>query len=499
MPHTGIIADSDKQWMGHPRGLSTLFFTEMWERFSYYGMRALLILYMTAESLDGGLGFAVVTAGAVYALYTSSVYLASLPGGWIADNLMGHRRAVVLGGVMIAAGNFMLAAPGSVPFYIGLATIAFGTGLLKPNVSTMVGQLYSADDPRRDSGFSIYYMGINIGAFAAPLICSLIGEKFNWHLAFAVAGIGMIFGLIQFLYGTKFLGDAGKDPAPAKDDADMQQRIRNFVIGIGTIAFIIAAIFVVKATGLANITIEGVSNGFGVVLAIIAVVTFAWIFKVGHWTPIERNKIIVILILFMCASIFWGAFEQAGSSLNLFARDNTDRNLFGWEFPAGYFQSLGAIFIVLFAPVFAWLWLYLNKRKKEPSSPGKFSMGLYLVGMGFLVMVAAAYFSTKGGGRVSPGWLMATYFLHTMGELSLSPVGLSTVTKLAPVRVAGLMMGVWFLASAVGNYLGGRMAGMYETLSLTTLFAIAAAVPIGAGVILMFLVKPIKRLMGGVN
>jgi POT family proton-dependent oligopeptide transporter len=293
MPHTGIIADSDKQWMGHPRGLSTLFFTEMWERFSYYGMRALLILYMTAESLDGGLGFAVITAGAVYALYTSSVYLASLPGGWIADNLMGHRRAVVLGGTLISAGNFMLAAPGSVPFYIGLATIAFGTGLLKPNVSTMVGQLYSADDPRRDSGFSIYYMGINIGAFVAPLICSLIGEKFNWHLAFAVAGIGMIFGLIQFLYGTKFLGDTGKEPAPVKDEADKQQRVRNFVLGIGTVAFIIAAIFVFKATGLLNITIEGVSNGFGVVLAIIAVVTFAWIFKVGHWTPVERNKIIV--------------------------------------------------------------------------------------------------------------------------------------------------------------------------------------------------------------
>ncbi|MEJ2719890.1 MAG: oligopeptide:H+ symporter, partial [bacterium] len=233
-------------------------------------------------------------------------------------------------------------------------------------------------------------------------------------------------------------------------------------------------------------------------LAIIAVLTFAWIFKAGHWTPIERNRIIVIIILFLCASIFWGAFEQAGSSLNLFARDNTNRNLFGWEFPAGYFQSLGAIFIVLFAGVFAWLWLFLNRHKREPSSPSKFAIGLFLVGVGFLVMVAAAYFSIKGG-LVSPGWLFLTYFLHTMGELSLSPVGLSSVTKLAPARVAGLMMGVWFLASSVGNYLGGRMAGLYETLSLTTLFAIAAAVPIGASIILAFLVKPIKRLMGGVH
>jgi POT family proton-dependent oligopeptide transporter len=484
--------------MGHPRGLSTLFFTEMWERFSYYGMRALLILYMTARHGEGGLEFDVATAGAIYAVYTASGYMASLPGGWIADNLLGHRKSVVLGGLLIAAGNFMLATPVLVLFYVGLATIAIGTGLLKPNASTMVGMLYEEDDPRRDSGFSIYYMGINIGAFTAPLICSFIGEQINWHLAFVASGVGMILGLIQYVYGSRYLGEAGKHPAPAKDAHEKQRRVRSFVIGIGSIVAIVALLVILAKTGVVNVTVEGVSNAFGVVLALIALFTFTWIFKAGHWTLTERNRLVVIVLLFFCAALFWGAFEQHGSSINLFARDFTNRVIFGWEFPAGYFQSLNALFIVVFAGVFAWLWIWLHRRNNEPSSPGKFAMGLMLVGLGYLIMVAAAVFAS-GGGRVSPLWLVSAMLLHTFGELSLSPVGLSTVTKLAPARVGGLMMGVWFLAGSIGNYAGGRLAGFYETLPLPKLFLIVAVVPIAAGLLLFLFVKPIKKLMGGVN
>jgi POT family proton-dependent oligopeptide transporter len=424
--------------------------------------------------------------------------MASLPGGWFADNILGHRKSVILGGILISAGNFMLATPSSVLFYVGLATIALGTGLLKPNASTMVGMLYKEDDPRRDSGFSVYYMGINIGAFSAPLICSFIGEQINWHLAFVASGVGMIFGLIQFMYGTKYLGEAGRHPSPAKDEADRRGRMRNFIIGVGSVIAAVAVIAVLKNTGIIAVTAEGVSNIFGIVLAAIAAVTFIWIFKAGHWTPVERNRLLVIVLLFFCAALFWGAFEQHGSSINLFARDFTNRVIFGWEFPAGYFQSLNALFIVVFAGVFAWLWLWLNKRNREPSSPSKFAIGMVLVGVGYLIMVVAAIF-TGGEARVSPMWLVSAMLLHTFGELSLSPVGLSTVTKLAPARVGGLMMGVWFLAGSVGNYMGGRLAGFYDTLPLPQLFLIVALVPIGFGLLLFVFVKPIKRLMGGVN
>ncbi len=498
MPDATTVRLDEGQWFGHPRGLSTLFFTELWERFSYYGMRALLILYMTAEYINGGFGFDAAKSGAIYALYTSTVYMSSLPGGWIADNLLGHRRSVVVGGILMAIGNFMLATPSLAFFYIGLATIGFGTGLLKPNVSTMVGQLYREGDPRRDSGFSIYYIGINIGAFLAPLVCGFIARQFNWHVAFATAGVGMVLGLIQFVWGGRRLGTAGLHPAPAQGEGEMARRLRNFLIGLGAVATIVAVLIILGSTGRIAITVEGISNAWGVVLGVITVGTFAWIFFAGKWTKVERNRIIVIVILFLCSATFWGAFEQAGSSLNLFARDSTNRMISGWEFPAAWFQSLNALFIVIFAGVFAWLWLWLNKRRKEPSSPGKFAMGLILAGLGLLVMVAASHFSSMGG-KVSPLWLVGVYLIHTFGELSVSPVGLSAVTKLAPSRVAGLMMGVWFLALALGNYGGGRMAGLYETLPLTQLFLIVALIPIATAMLLIVFIKPIKGLMGEIN
>ena len=494
--HTMTAPTSDRSFFGHPRGLATLFFTEMWERFSYYGMRALLILFMTAEVTRGGMSYSVATAGAVYALYTSLVYLVGLPGGWIADRFIGQRRAVFWGGVAIAAGQFTLAIPHTAAFYPGLALIILGTGLLKPNVSAIVGQLYEEGDERRDAGFSIFYMGINIGAFAAPLICGFIGEKIDWHLGFGIAGIGMCLGLVQYVLGGRHLGDAGLHPVVPEDPVVLATQRRRLRIGLVSLAVAGLAVIALAAAGVIHLTPEGVADSFGVVLLMITVGFFAWLLLGVSWTPVERKRLVAILVLFIAASFFWGAYEQAGSSLNLFARDVTDRQLFGYEFPASWFQWVPALFVILQAPLFAWLWVRLGNR--QPSSPVKFSLGLVFVGLGFVVMVAAAWLGV-GGAKVGPGWLLTTYFLHVVGEMCLSPVGLSTVTKLAPARVAGLMMGVWFLAAAVGNYIGGRVAGLYEAMPLWQLFGIVAGTTIAAGLVLAALSRPIRHLMGGVR
>jgi POT family proton-dependent oligopeptide transporter len=495
---TDVAAQSGKQWFGHPRGLATLFMTEMWERFSYYGMRALLILYMTAAHVDGGLEFDVVKAGAIYGLYTAMVYLVGLPGGWIADRFLGHRRSVLVGGILIAAGQFALATPSMVTFYLGLALIVIGTGLLKPNISVMVGQLYTAEDARRDSGFTIFYMGINIGAFVAPLICSSLGERVDWHLGFAAAGVGMVFGLIQYMVTGHHLGEAGLHPTRPEDPREAARQARRLWGGLGIVFGTVGLILVLNLLGVFHITAVGLSNAFGAILAIVTVVFFGWLFIGGKWTPVERNRLVVIVIFFLAASIFWSAFEQAGSTLNIFARDNTNRLLLGWEFPAGWFQSLNPLFIIALAPLYSILWIRLARKKKEPSSPAKFAFGLILLGLGFLVMVAAAS-AARAGYQVSSAWLFFTYLLHTMGELTLSPVGLSTVTKLAPARVTGLMMGVWFLAAAVGNFVGGRVAGLIESFPLTGIFLTITAVGVGSGLLMAVFVKPIRKLMGGVH
>jgi len=483
-------------FFGHPRGLATLFFTEMWERFSYYGMRALLILFMTADTLHGGLGFDVARAGAVYALYTSLVYLMGLPGGWLADRVMGQRRAVFWGGVGIAAGQFTLAIPHGYSFFPGLALIIIGTGLLKPNVSTIVGQLYGPDDDRRDAGFSIFYMGINIGAFAAPLICGYLGEKIDWHLGFGVAGIGMLVGLTQYLLGGRTLGDAGIHPHRAEDAAAAAADRRKLWWGLGIAVAVGLVVFLLPALGIVRLSVEVVADSFGVLLLLITIGFFGWLLSAGHWTAEERKRLLAILVFFLAASFFWGAYEQAGSSLNLFARDATNRMLLGFQFPASWFQWVPALFVIIQAPIFAWLWVRLGN--KQPSSPAKFSLGLLFVSLGFGVMVAAAVLSS-GGHKVGPEWLLATYFLHVVGEMCLSPVGLSTVTKLAPARVAALMMGAWFLASAVGNYLGGRVAGLYGSMPLWQLFGLVAATTMVAALVLAVMVRPIRRLMGTVR
>jgi proton-dependent oligopeptide transporter, POT family len=480
----------DRSFFGHPRGLSTLFFTEMWERFSYYGMRALLILFMTATVANGGLGFPVSKAGAVYGLYTSMVFLLSVPGGWLADRITGARNAVLWGGVIIALGHFSMAIPSLPTFYLGLSLIVLGTGLLKPNISTMVGALYSENDVRRDAGFSIFYMGINIGALISPLICGYLGENINWHYGFGAAGVGMTLGVIQYVFGGKYLGTAGR--ASTRKEADF--RLLRRVLTVILIAA--AAGTIVVFSGLVAFSAEGLSDVFAFILSGIVVACFAWLLTAKGYSPVERRRFWAILVLFLASALFWSAFEQAGSTLNLFAERNT--NMHVWDAPlwglfrASYFQSMNSIFLVALAPVFAWLWVRL--RHREPSVTAKFSWGLVFVGLGFAILIPVA-----GGTNVSPWWLTLTYLLHTIGELCLSPVGLSAMTKLAPARIASLIMGIWFLSLSVGDFIGGRLASVYESFPLPEMFGIVAGFCIVVGVLLVFLLRPMKKLTGGIN
>jgi POT family proton-dependent oligopeptide transporter len=483
-------------FFGHPRGLATLFMTELWERFSYYGMRALLVLFMTASAASGGLGFDVAKAGAVYGLYTATVYALSLPGGWIADRFLGQRRSVLYGGTLIAAGNLCLAIPSITSFYLGLAIAAIGTGLLKPNASVMVGQLYRAGDSRRDAGFSLFYMGINLGAFVSPLACGYLGQRINWHLGFGLAAFGMLLGLVQYVAGGKHLGQAGLHPVPFADEAEAARQTRRLRLGLGSAAILVAGLLALDLSGAVDITARALSDALGVLLLLLVVFFFLWLFSTKTWTTAERKRLAVVGVLFVASALFWCMFEQAGSTLNLFGERSTDKHILGFVFPASWLQSLNALFIIALAPVFAWIWVKLGTR--EPSSPAKFVMGLVAAGLGFAVLAVAAA-RASGGAQVSPMWLVAVYMLHTIGELCLSPVGLSAMTKLAPPRIGSLLMGVWFLSISVGNYLGGRIASLYESLPLTRLFWLIAAFGIGAGAIMALLVRPTKALMGGVK
>src|SRR6266567_1746377 len=442
-------ATADRGFFGHPRGLSTLFFTEMWERFSYYGMRAFLILYMVGPVAAGGLGFSDARAASIYGTYTGSVWGAAILGGLAADRFLGQYRSVLIGGIIIAAGHFTLAFKALPFFYTGLALIVIGTGLLKPNVSTLVGSLYEQGDARRDAGFSLFYMGINLGAFIGPLIAGYLAQRVNWHLGFACAGFGMALGLVQYVVGKRRL-------QPAITRLERKQ--------------------VAPPAGATRTTAPATTS--------------------AGFSPAEWMRMGAIVIFFLAAVLFWGAYEQAGSTLNLFADRYTRLELLGFSFPSSWFQSVQPIFVILLAPVFAWLWIRLGRR--EPSVPAKFAIALVFMGLSFLVLVPAGALAQSGTGiRVSPWFLVWAYFISELGELCLSPVGLSAVTKLAPVRIVGLMMGVWFLSNAFGNKLAGWAAGFFSTVPLHDLFREVAGILFVAGVVMFALVKPIRRLMVG--
>ena len=505
-PSSDAVAPSTG-FFGHPRGLSTLFFTEMWERFSYYGMRAILLLFMTAAVTEGGLGWNAAKAGPIYGLYTAFVYLAAMPGGWIADRLLGQRRSVLVGGVIIALGHISLIFHGLGFFFLGLALIVAGTGLLKPNISTMVGGLYTPEDARRDAGFSIFYMGINLGAFIAPLVTGFLAQSTqfrgflasqglnpanSWHWGFGAAAVGMTLGLIQYVLGGRRLGTAGLKPATADDPAAQARDRRNLLIAAGVFAALVLVAVMVR------VSVADVTKYVGYSLLLIPVVYFAILFS-QKWTAVERKHLWAILLFFIFAILFWSAFEQAGSTLNLFAERFTRNSIFGFQYPASWLQAVNSAFIWILAPVFAWIWIALGRRKLEPSSPTKFAYALFFVGLGFLVLMAAALSLGPAGGRVSPVWLLTIYLCHTIGELCLSPVGLSAMTKLAPARVVSQMMGIWFLATSLGNFIGGQVASVFEKFPLPWIFGSVAGVCMVFTIIALILIPPIKRLMGEVH
>ncbi|HIF05506.1 MAG TPA: MFS transporter [Gemmatimonadetes bacterium] len=488
-----------RTFFGQPLGLATLFFTEMWERFSYYGMRALLILFMTAATTgeNPGLGLDVGTAAAIYGLYTGLVYLMSLPGGWVADNLWGQRKAVYVGGWIIAAGHFSMAVPSTATFYAGMVLIVLGTGLLKPNVSTVVADLYPESGAARDAGFSIFYMGINLGALIGPLICSFLGEGYSWHWGFSAAGFGMVLGLVQYKRGAHLLGDAG---LLKTDDtqAELAAKTRKFFTGFVVVAAAIALFGWLVAQGVIPLTLTQIGTRLTTVILGLVGLYFVYLLTLGGHTRDEKKRLIVILWLFILAAIFWSGFEQAGSSLNLFAQDLTNRNVFGWLMPAGFLQSVNSLFIIIFAPVFASLWIWLSSRNADPSIPLKFAFGLIGLAAGFFVIAWGAANATVAT-PVSPAWLVVMYFLHTMGELALSPVGLSSITKLAPKRRVGQMMGVWFVATALGTLVAGLVAGSLETLQPFALFRTVAMILAAAGIVALLFSPAVKKLMGEVG
>jgi proton-dependent oligopeptide transporter, POT family len=505
---------------GHPKGLMTLFFTEMWERFSYYGMRALLILFMTKAIVDGGLGFDDKTAGAVYGLYTMGVYLMALPGGWLADRLFGLKKSVWYGGIIIALGHFMMAVPGfqrwflgasemkdslstldTTSFFLGLILIVLGTGLLKPNISSIVGQLYPAGSSKRDAGFSIFYMGINIGGFIAPIACSTVAE-YDMHLGFGLAGLGMVFGLVQYKLTGGALDGYGEAPVLKSEvEIQSQKKLKSLTSIIGLVGVVAVGILF---SGIIPINASEIAGASGSVIAVVAFGYLGYVIAFGGLSKSDKNKVGVIAVLFIFSALFWSGFEQAGSTLNLFAERFTDRTILGWNMPTGYFQSINSLFIIIFAPFFAALWVWLGRKNLEPSSPLKFTFGLLLLGVGFFVM----YFATKiaaSGELAAPSWLIITYLLHTFGELSLSPVGLSLVTKLAPNGYGGQMMGIWFLSVALGNLFAGIIAGEASggseegLAAMPDQFMLIVYTVIGSAV-LLFLLKPIlKKMMGEVH
>ncbi len=495
MPNESQPAENIAVAPRHPRGIYTLYFTEMWERMSYYGMRALLILFMTAETLRGGLGMDAATAGAIYGLYTCSVYLVTLPGGWIADRLIGPQRAVFVGGCIIAVGHFTLAIPGRSTFFIGLLFIVLGTALLKPNASTLVGQLYPEGGARRDAGFTLYYMGVNLGAFIGPLVCGFLGERLNWHYGFAAAGVGMVLGVIQYAKTRHHLGAAGLHPAaPSKNPRrDWAWVMAALALIFTVVALVFSGVIVINPVVLAQRT--------SVVIVSVAALWFAWAFLLAKLEGFEKKRLVVVMILFFASALFWSGFEQAGSVMNLFGETYTRRVFFGWEMPASWFQSLNALLILVLAVPISLLWLGLARRNILPSLATKFAAGLLLLAAGFFVM----YFAARNAltiGKVSGLWLCLTYLLHTFGELFLSPVGLSAVTKLSPPRLGGQTMGIWFLASALGNLLAGLLAGGMSgenATNMPTQFLHVALIAGGGGLLLLLFSPLIKRLMPGIR
>jgi proton-dependent oligopeptide transporter, POT family len=482
---------------GHPRGLSTLFMTELWERFSYYGMRALLVLYMTAPALNGGLAWPTSEAGRIYGNYTMAIYLLAIPGGFIADTMLGPRRAILSGGTMIAAGHFALAIPATASFYAGLVLIALGSGLFKPSISALVGALYEKGDARRDAGFSIFYMGINIGALMAPLVTGFLAQSawfkarlaangfdpaLSWHWGFAAAGVGMVLALVSF--ASRATRDA-PDVAPGPGATQGWTPVSTALVAAGTVVLM----------GLAVVSDQPAFQWLRAVFVLAPAAAIAWFARAED---LEVRRLAAVFVFFIASMLFWAVFEQAGTSITLFADRLTNNEIFGYAFPSSWYQALNPLFVIALAPVLAGIWLRLGAR--QPSAALKFTIGLGFLAASLVLMVPAAQLA--GSGKISPWWLAGLFFLQTIGELCVSPVGLSIMTKLAPPGRTAILLGIWFLAAAWGSKLAGIMGSRFSPDAVSTLAwffleqAIILAVAIAAMVMLM---RWIDRLMEGVE
>ncbi|MFF7635272.1 peptide MFS transporter [Kitasatospora sp. NPDC008050] len=496
---TGTQPGQGRTFFGHPRGLATLFMTEMWERFSFYGMRAVLVLYLVAETADGGLGYPLAAGAAIYSVYNATVYLLTLPGGWVADRFWGPRKTVAIGGGVIMTGHFLLAVPGKASFFGGLALIAVGSGLLKANISTMVGHLYNGpNDPRRDGGFTVFYMGINLGALLGPLAIGTLAQSVNWHLGFALAGLGMALGLGQFLLGSRHLSDHSAVVNHPVTPAERSAIIRK----VGT-WLALAALFYSAVLLSGHFSIDWVLWPLTIAGIAIPVLVFTRITRDRDLDAAERSKVRGYIWFFVIAAAFWMIYDQAGSTLNIFAAKHTDTSVLGWHFPSSWFQSINAIYVMALAPVFAWLWVWLAKRAKNPTTTMKFAFALLVIGASFLVMMLAMAAALTGGGagtKVTPLWLAVVYLIQTVGELTLSPVGLSVTTKLAPTKYASQMMGVWFLAVTSGNCVAAVLQLLLgEATGSTWYFASQGLLAIVLGAVLVACRKKVVRLMGDVH
>jgi len=447
---------------GHPKGLVILFLTEMWERFSFYGMKALLIFYLVKYHL-----FSDASGNLIVGSYAAMVYAMPVIGGYIADRYLGFRKAVIFGAILLVLGHIGMAYEGNAAtamangeiqrdetalgiFFFSLSLIVLGVGYLKANISSIVGALYEQNDPRRDGGFTIFYMGINLGSFFATLLCSYLGEKFGWGYGFGAAGVGMLLGLITFIYGSKYF----KGKAEPKDPQLLKQKVFGLISVEWTIYIVsLLSLVIIWTVIQQHELVENMLVGASI-LSLLFI-----IYQLTHCTPIERDRLIALTIVIIFSIVFWALFEQAYTSLNLFAERSIERNIpMIGEIAAGSFLSLNAFFIVILAPVFAWLWVYLDKKNLQPSIAAKFGLAILLVGIGFGFLVFGG--SLAGSGKVAALWLVVAYFFHTCGELCLSPVGLSSVTKLSPVRIVGFMMGVWFLATAGAEYVAVLLANL---------------------------------------
>ncbi len=475
----------------HPIGLRTLFLTEMWERMSFYGMRGILVLFMTASLIDGGLAIDAVSASAIYGIYSSSVYLVALLGGWIADRHIGQQNAILYGGLVIMIGHFLLAFTNIETFYLGLIFVVLGTGLLKPNISAIVGGLYEKEQEKKEAGFTIFYMSINIGSVLGFFICGYLGESIGWHYGFGAAGIGMAFGLIQFILTRKNLGEVGIKPSIELP----KNKKKKEIISLYFLFFIFMTILFMGIFGFWTFDPIPIANALTVIIISIAAIYFLYLFIFGNLNEDERKKITLILVLFFGAAFFWSGFDQAGSSFNIFAKEYTDRIIFGWEYPASWLQVLNPILVVILSPFMAYLWIFLGKRMLDPSLPFKFGLGLILMAIGFIFIAIGANVAMQDG-LAGARWLLLTYLFHTIGELTLSPIGLAAISNLSPKRYVGQMMGIWFLASSLGAIIAGLLSGQaaYEGLnSMPSLFNKVAIISSIAGLVLILISKPLNN------